>query len=303
MLPAIEEFLRAHGGVAHRTGLLTVVSRGQLDHETRSGQLVAPFRRTWCRPWDAEQPDVRHRAALLSVGGHAAISHTSALSRWGLLDQPVDDLVHVTVPGSRSPGRQQGLRVHRLADLPRVSSSTGLRTVSRADAILSSWPMLPRADRRGPAIVAVRSNVITTELLRDALPRHSRVAGISDVHALIGLLMAGCESELEIWGHLGVFDHPGLRHGVRQRWLRVGGQRFRIDLGYDKERLAVEMDGDRWHSSPAQRELDRRRDAKLATIDWATLRFSHERLHGDVAGCRADTLDTLDARRTRRWAG
>lgn len=73
---------------------------------------------------------------------------------------------------------------------------------------------------------------------------------------LIDQLTAGCESELELWGYLEVFDAPGLR-----------------------------------------------RDAALASIGWLTLRYSHERLHRDVAGCRRDTLAALAARSAWRRSG
>jgi very-short-patch-repair endonuclease len=63
--------------------------------------------------------------------------------------------------------------------------------------------------------------------------------------------------------------------------------------------VAVELDGERYHSTPEQREHDRRRDVALASIDWVTLRYSHARLHGDVAGCRRDTLRTLAVRHPR----
>ena len=89
---------------------------------------------------------------------------------------------------------------------------------------------------------------------------------------------------------------PGLDHGVRQRRVTVNGRTYRLDLAYERERVAVEMDGHQWHSSREQRERDMRRDAALAAAGWLTLRFSHRRLHEDVAGCRRDLLAALAAR-------
>lgn len=299
MLTEIEPVLAAGGGAAHRDNLLTVVSRGRLNHEIRSGRLTAPFAHVLCRPWDADQRDVRHRAAVLSVGRPAALSHVSCLWHWSLIEDllaDVDETVHVTVPHRRSIRSQRGLSVHRARVLPKVANSAGLLVVSPADAVVGSWPLLAEPDRRGPAIAAVRNRLLTPQELLAALPRHPRIAGRDQLRTLLALLVAGCESELEIWGCLEVFDVPGLRHGVRQRWVRVGGERFRLDLSYDAERVAVELDGERWHSTREQRERDRRRDAKLATIGWVTLRFSRQRLVHDVSGCRADTLATLAAR-------
>jgi very-short-patch-repair endonuclease len=74
---------------------------------------------------------------------------------------------------------------------------------------------------------------------------------------------------------------------------------FRADIGYGAERVAIELDGATYHGDRTQRERDMRRDAAFASIDWVTLRFSHDRLHGDVEGCRRDSLATLAARRRR----
>jgi very-short-patch-repair endonuclease len=126
--------------------------------------------------------------------------------------------------------------------------------------------------------------------------------GRAQLSRLIDALNAGCESELELWGYLAVFDVPGLRHARRQKVVHVGRRSYPLDLAYDEERVAVELDGYRFHSSREQRERDMRRDAALASIGWLTLRFSHERLHEDVAGCRRDTLTAVAVRRAWRPA-
>ena len=59
-------------------------------------------------------------------------------------------------------------------------------------------------------------------------------------------LAAGCESELEIWGHLRVFERArASTTAYASSALHAGGRRFRLDLAFVPERVAVEMDGDR----------------------------------------------------------
>jgi very-short-patch-repair endonuclease len=187
-----------------------------------------------------------------------------------------------------------------LASSPRHVSLDGMRVAAPAESVVTSWPLLPERERRAPAIQAVRRRLVTPSALRSRVAVHPRLPGRRDLEQLVDLLTAGCESELEIWGLLGVFDAPGLRHGRRQLWVSTQSGRYRLDLGYEQERVAVEMDGHRFHSTREQRERDMRRDAALAAVDWLTLRFSRDRLHGDVGGCRRDTLATLEARRRRR---
>lgn len=296
MRTQIDELLGRRSDVASRADLLTVASRNELDDEIARGRLVAPFPRAYCRPWNVHHAPVLDRAALVSVGRPAALSHVTALRHWGM-DVPATSRVHVTVPIRRHPiGRQPGLVVHRTRVRTPVRTLDGLIVVSPALAVVRSWPLLIGPDRRAPAIEAVRRRIATADELREAATRARGMAGRGQLLGLIGYLAAGCESELELWGYLGVFDVPGLRHGVRQKAFDVNGTSYRADLAYENERVAVELDGYAYHSTRDHRERDMRRDAALASIGWLTLRFSHERLHRDVAGCRRDTLAALAAR-------
>lgn len=296
-LDPVDAALARYGRVASRAMLRRQgLARHTVDNEIRRGGLVRILPRTHCRPWDADDIGTRERAALTCVGAPAALSHLTALRRWQLLPRAPES-VHVTVPFGRNPRSTDALVVHRTRRFPPVVRLDRLVTVAAEAAIATSWPILDVRERRGPAIEAVRSRLVNPVGLRAAVERLPRLEGRRDLLHLVDLLEAGCESELEIWGYLGVFDVPGLRHATRQRVLRVRGETYRVDLAYDDERVAVELDGDRFHSTPAQRERDRRRDAALASIGWLTLRFSHARLHDDVAGCRRDTLATLARRR------
>jgi very-short-patch-repair endonuclease len=299
MRSEVDRLLAARGGVASRAELLAVLTRNQVDDEIARRHLIAPFPRAYCRPWDADVQSTLDRAALVSAGPPVALSHLTALRRW---DLPVPAVVpvHVTVPFGRHPiGRTPGLVVHRTRVRTPVRLLDGLRTVAPALAVVRSWPLLPPSTRRAPAIEAVRRRLVTAADLRDAASHAIGMPGRAELGRLIDALDSGCESELELWGFLQVFDAPGLRHGQRQKVVQVHGRTFRLDLAYEDERVAVELDGYRYHSGRDQRERDMRRDAALASVGWLTLRFSHERLHDDIAGCRRDTLTTLAARRIR----
>ena len=300
---AIDSILDTRGGAATRSDLLGVISRNQLDDEVARGHLIAIFPRVYCRPWDVDEPAVRDRAALASVGSPVALSHLSALRYFDLPAPPEDDTVHCTVPVGRHPwADQRDLAVHRTRVATRVRRIDGLVVVDPAVAVVRSWPMLPLRDRRDPAIHAVRSGLLGTADLREAAGRTTGMRGRRQLLTLIEQLEAGCESELELWGLTHVFDVPGLRHGVRQFELPTPAAHYRLDLAYLDEQVAVELDGARWHSTRAARERDMRRDAALAATGWVTLRFSFDRLHDDVAGCRRDTLAVLAGRRLRRGA-
>jgi very-short-patch-repair endonuclease len=133
--------------------------------------------------------------------------------------------------------------------------------------------------------------------LTAAMTRGRGVRGLTQLRHVAGLVVAGCESELEIWGYLHVFDVPGLDHAVRQRVVTVDGCRYRADMAYEQERVVVELDGRAYHASPQQWDRDIARDLTLARAGWQTVRLSHRRLTTDIAGCRRDVLEVLAARR------
>jgi hypothetical protein len=189
------------------------------------------------------------------------------------------------------------LQIHRLKTVPKAVLLNGVPTVPASAAIVQSWPLLCGPDRRAPAITAFRDGLVTAAELSAELSAASRVKGRAELAELVRLLAAGCESELEIWGYLGVFDIPGLDHGVRRKWIHARGSWHRLDLVYLAEKVVVELDGAHFHTKKRRWERDRRRDSALASVGMLTLRFTHDRLHYDVGGCREETLATLATRR------
>lgn len=50
--------------------------------------------------------------------------------------------------------------------------------------------------------------------------------------------------------------------------------RYRADFAFPQIKLAVECDGQAWHSHPDKKAADKMRDAELAKFGWTTVRFS-----------------------------
>jgi hypothetical protein len=256
----IEGLLNRGHQVATREQLVELIGRVRLDTQIRSGGLLRVFPRTYALPWDVDLPEVRRHAALASVGGQVALSHLSALTAWDL-PAPEDGPLHVTAYQPRHPRGVAGeLVVHRtllplnpvwISDLPVVSAEV---------ALVTSWPLLAGDSQRAPIIEASRRRLIRPDVLSRCVESMHWIRGRGQLRDLAGLVLSGCQSELELWGYLQVFDADGLRHGTRQRTICFGGKEFRIDLAYEDVRLAVEMDGRAYHASPEQWERDIQRD-------------------------------------------
>lgn len=305
MREAIDTLLDANHGVGTRSELLTVVTRNQLDDEIGRGRLVRLAAKTYSRPWHADSIAVRELAAQKSVGPRSALSHLTALARCRLPVQPPPAAIYVTTSSPRhivrdiSPSSPDivGIVVHRTRLHVPALMVGNARTVRPEWAIVGSWPLLRGSAGRAPAIVAIRKRLTTVDRVRAVAELNCRLRDRAELLALLDLIESGCQSELELWGYTKVFNVPELRGAIRQRTIVVAGEVFRLDLAYERERLAVELDGREYHAGATYWERDIARDLALATVGWQTLRLSHRRLTNDVAGCRRDVAAVLAARR------
>ena len=121
------DLLAESGHVASRADLVAALGRHRVDNAIKSGQIAAVFPRTYAAPWNLDQPDVQRRAALLSVGGQAALSHLTALERY---DLPVPTATRSTsprtTPGTRGASRDSSSSTGRSCRWT-PASSTGCR--------------------------------------------------------------------------------------------------------------------------------------------------------------------------------
>lgn len=246
-------------------------------------------------------PVLGQRAALAWAGGCGALSHLSALSAWGLRPQAVGDPVHLSTPANASLRTRPGLVVHRRRSLriepPQVVVRRGLTVTRLEQALVDSWPTVPPTERRAPVIRAVNDWLTTPERLAEALESAPKLVDRGALRTLVASLTDGCRSPLEIWGHEHVFRGPGMPAFRRQVPMRLGRRTVYLDMFAERERVNIELDGSTTHGDPRQREIDLRRDALLATIGIAVVRFSHRRLVHEVDAVRRETLAILATRR------
>ncbi len=290
-------------GVAHRRELLGAGDRGVLDTAYRRGELIRLHPQVYAAPDAVRDPWLRWRAALLYAGPRAAVSHTSALRLWGLLDdrppKPGESL-HLTVPGCFRRRSADGVVLHRRDgfDARRDGIVRGLFPVTDVElSIIQSWSMARDDTRRFPVIRAVAERLTTPERLFGMIAATPNLPGRAELMSLNHLLATGCRSELELWGHAHVFSGPGLPP-LRWQWpVLIGRRRIYLDVYAEAERVNFELDGARWHASPEQRERDLRRDAALAALGILVVRFTHRRITREPANVRRQAISILESRR------
>ncbi|WP_091560285.1 DUF559 domain-containing protein [Micromonospora pattaloongensis] len=315
MNSVLRELVERGGGLVTRATAEQVVPEWTLQRACDSGDLVRVLPEVFAaarllddRPGEPRgtpavsrlDPALGHRAACAWAAGRGALSHLSALAVWGLRRQATGDLLHLSAPAGAGIRSRPGVAVHRRRDLtlepPHVVVRRDLTVTRLEQALVDSWPMLPRSERRAPVIRAVNDRLTTPERLAAALGTLPRLEDRAALRTLLARLAEGCRSPLEIWGHEHVFTGPGMPTFRHQTRVRVGRRTMYLDLFAERERVDIELDGAATHGDPRQREIDLRRDALLATVGILVVRFAHRRLVHEADDVRRETLAILARR-------
>lgn len=301
----IRRALEECGGLATRQQLLRRVPKKVLDSHIGRENLVREFPRVYRLRGPAANDMTSLRAALLFAGPQAAVSHTTALAVWGV--RPLDRPLHLTVDQSIRRARVEGLVVHRRLRFDPESSQCvtrrGLRITTLARTVIDSWPLLPREERRPLVLDLARQGLVTSTELGEALTDRPNVGGFRSLHEAIHLIASGCQSELEALGLLSVFEHRSLPPSVGQYRIKLGTGVVHLDRAWPEVKLAVELDGAKHHTSPADRRRDLARDSALAALGWVVLRFTYADIVNNPALVRAKILAAYRARAGQLRAG
>jgi very-short-patch-repair endonuclease len=296
--------LLGEDGVARLADLAARTSATSVSRWIRTGRLVRLLPHVVVLPEDAGRWRTLAVAAVLSTGG--VVSHSSALALWDLADAA--GRVHVSIDaGRRAPTPVGWLTVHRGTDLASRRRG-GLPVTPPPRSVVDAWGAAHAADgsaaavsgARSAMITAFRTGLATARELRRELARRPELPGRASLFRLLGLVAAGAQSELEIWGMLHVADVPGLPPCRRQHRVALPRGHADLDVAWPEVRLAVELDGAAFHGSAQQRERDLRRDAALAAVGWLVLRFSHRRLTREPDACRTEIVAVYRSRLAAR---
>jgi very-short-patch-repair endonuclease len=212
-------------------------------------------------------------AAVLAGGPGAVLSHHSAAYLWALRVWS-GARIHVTIPAAGGRRPTNDLAIHRTR---RPIESTTL------DGIAVTTPMRTLAD------------------LADTLPQRHLEKALEQAHALRLLDVAAIDA-LHAPGRRGprrlqqLVRHHHAEHtrtrseledallalcdrsGIPRPRTNVVIEGYEADFAWPGQRLIVEADSWRHHSSRASFERDRRRDAHHAAHGWRVVRLTHARI-------------------------
>lgn len=275
-----------HGVISWAELAALGVPASQRDSWVRTGRLVRIFRGVYAVGHTALKREGWWRAAILTCGRGAVLSHESSAQLLGHL--PVrPGPAHVTSP--RRIKDQRRLRTHTAVLDPRdVTLVAGLPTTRAERTLVDLAPTLPYAELR--ALADRPKHLDVGALRRLHVPgRH----GAAKIARLLERDVERTASELERRYARFCRAH-GLPLGARN--VFVGG--FKVDVRYDQARIVVELDGRAHHRRAAQMHEDRRRDRALLRLGWHVVRLVWDDLDPQDAARTAAELRELLARQT-----
>lgn len=264
---AVGEIAARHFGAIARWQLLAAGhSPSRVGHWRACGRLhttAYPGVYAWGRPELSERGELA--AALLFCGSGAALGSISCLWWRGLLyDRP--DAIHVDAPGhSRSIA---DLRIRHPRDVER-SWHRGLPIVPLPAALLPAAEHLAHDELRRVLARAEFEGILSLGALQSEISSGAR--GARKLRAAMAAhlpALARCVNDLEIDF---VLLCERFRLPIPLPNERVS--RYRPDMLWHEQRLIVELDGDRAHSTPAQRLRDAARQRWLEQRGYRVIRF------------------------------
>lgn len=267
-----------------RSGLTRRVRAGRLAHAGHGVYALAGSPPTWERA---------ALAACLAAGPDAALSHLTAAAVWDLDGSP-GQAVHVTVPYGRSVrASRSGVVLHRTHDWPRSDRVVrGRLTVTSVARTLVDVAGVIESERLAAAVdTALCRRLLTPDQLGAAVERLTagRRGAAGRLRPLIEPWRSGRTLDSVAEGRARrALLAAGLPPPVVQ--YEIEGTGARTDFAWPGRRVVLEIDGFRWHASPAAHARDSERANRLAAEGWTVLRATptemSEALEGVIAALR-----------------
>lgn len=259
-----------------------LAAAGVSDHVLRealsAGEVRRVLRGVYVLTSLEDSPLLRARAAGLVISRHAVLCDRTAAWIHGceVFDHRELDVM--------PPLESYVLRGKDPTDRPECNGGTrDLLPVdwTEIDGVRVTTPLRTAVDlacklSRRQAVAAIdalmRRHGFTTEDMVDLLRRrYRRRRGVCQAREVVPLGDPRAESRPESWVRITMHDR-GLPPPVPQYWVHVDGvPTYRLDLAYPHARVAIEYNGEEFHSSPADREADRVRLEWLRAHGWTVI--------------------------------
>lgn len=272
-------------------------------HEARAASLsrarlrasdLAPAGRLIYLPgvWEFEFRGLARALSAATPGGW--ISHLSAAVIYGLWLPPwFRDCreLHLSKPRALPPVRRQGVVGHTVVVFPdELTALDGIRMSTPARTWLDLARVLPLEDlvamgdqlvrHPRPGLETRTAPWATSEDLRAMIKRHPKLQGIVKARQAVELIRVGADSAPETFLRLALTAAGLPEPELQLKLVPEDPYSPPSDLGYRKQRIAIQYDGAH-HRSPEQQSRDNRRDEVFTSAGWRYFKFNSEDLAND----------------------
>jgi very-short-patch-repair endonuclease len=286
---ALDRLAAPRAGVVARAELEALGwSDGRIAHAVHSGALIRVWRGVYRLAGVAWTRRAGFHAAVLAVGADAHLARWSAAELHGFCEprpRPVDVLIpHRRTVEVRTDGF---LRISRTRALPEPDRAVvgELPVTAPARTVLDLAATTATTRLAELVAAAIRVHACGVEDLQAVMSRRPNVRGRGRLRQVLHLLDEDggrSRSDVEVVA-LRELVRAGLPRPAVAFKVHDDQGRFvaEVDLAYPEVRLAIEIDGYRWHSTPAQKRADEDRQNRLVLAGWTVLRFSAAEVRSD----------------------
>jgi hypothetical protein len=253
------------------------IDHKRLDRGLRDREVRRLLRGVYVRADIDASPSVLGQAAALVVPpGSVLVDRTAA---WVLGVDCLDYRELDVVP----PVESCALRGVRATDRPECRGGSrdllpsdwlvigGVRVTTPIRTAMDLGCSLHRRRALAAMDALMRSYGFSQGDLGRELPRYFRRRGVLQLRRLVPLVDGRSESHGESWTRMELADH-GLPPPSLQHWIHVAGiPTYRLDLAYPRARVAIEYDGEEFHSSLQDIAADEKRRAWLRAHGWTVI--------------------------------
>jgi len=255
-----------HGQISAAQLLALGLTRRQIGARSAVGRLHRVYRGVYAVGVPVATAAGSWAAALLAVGGDAALSHRTAGAAHAIAAPGRTIDVTTTRPGAKA---RTGITVHRTHALDPldVAHHDGLRVTTPARTLLDlAATCTPRQLDRALNEARVR-RIVTDHALEATLRRHPGRPGRPRLAAALAGPFTRSELERRF---LALVKAHGLPEPETNR-RRHG---YELDALWPEHRVVVELDGRAAHATSTGHAADRHRSATLTALGYVVLRFT-----------------------------
>jgi very-short-patch-repair endonuclease len=250
-----------------------------ITRRVNAGSLIRIYERVYRSSGSPETWQQALWAARKWAGADCVFSHRSGLLLMGLAGA-TDRVVELTVTRRiRSPDPRIILHYTRRDPFVGAIEIDGLPVTSAGRTILDSAAVAYRWQIEAALDDALRRKLITVNDMWRILVK-SGGRGRKGSALLRALLEERSDGRARSHSRLEIKLDGILRNSTVPRYFRQfevmtrSGTPADVDFAWPEARLAVEVDGYRWHSGRQQWQNDMQRQNALAEVGWLVLRFS-----------------------------